>query len=48
MSVRLRPLAQSDFDRIIVWQSDPALYEHLVGSQRDVTPDQARAWMATH
>lgn len=48
MTVRLRPLAETDLRRIYDWQRDPALYDHLVGSRRDVDWHEARDWMIRH
>jgi RimJ/RimL family protein N-acetyltransferase len=48
MTVALRPLQQDDLKRIYDWQCDPALYDHLVGSRRAVSWDEARAWMTRH
>ncbi|MCR9070580.1 MAG: GNAT family N-acetyltransferase [Alphaproteobacteria bacterium] len=48
MTVRLRPLREADLRPLYDWQRDPALYDHLVGTQRDVTWDEARAWMIRH
>lgn len=48
MTVSLRPLEEADLRRIYNWQRDPALYDHLVGSLREVDWEQARDWMVSH
>lgn len=48
MTVCLRPLGEADLRRIYDWQRDPALYDHLVGTRRDVAWGEARAWMIRH
>lgn len=48
MTVRLRPLEDADLKQLYDWQRDPDLYDHLVGDRRDVSWDEARAWMVRH
>ena len=43
--VFLRPLAAADLDRIYRWHNDPLLYEHLVGTYRQVSRNQVEQWL---
>lgn len=48
MTVHLRPLEEADLRRIYDWQRAPGLYDHLVGTQREVGWNDARDWMVRH
>ena len=44
----LRPLDEDDLLRTYTWMQSDALYEHLVGTRRMVSWEEAREWMREH
>jgi RimJ/RimL family protein N-acetyltransferase len=43
--IRLRPLSETDFERVLSWHNDQELYSTLGGQFRHVSPEAERNWL---